>query len=476
MNLKDLIIGSLNYGVVRYFSSALGLLRAVIMAIYLGPELLGIYSIVILITEFLNYINLGVFFSMTRDIALSLEEKKPIMDIRNIMGSALSFSLMMCCVLLAGLFLIFFSTTFITESKVYDYLPYLFFLVLSCQFKHFTQRYLQVFDHFLLLGFLELLAQIINTVLVFFFIQQYLIEAILISIIASNLILAIIGLSLKAEINFKLDQKIVKNLIITGIPILIYNIFTFIVASADRAMIAFYYKQEIALGYFQLAFSLALGIFVGFRALSFIIQPRIFRRFRNQTTYQSIERQTHYLETILVFMSLVGILVLPFIIKIFISDYEISIRIMQFLLVAFTINGLSYFHSSYLIANKRENVLIPPLILALVVAVLGNIAATENGYGLYGIAFSKVLAFGIYGLVIQLILSKEFSRPYLKDYFLTYYRSILLFLPLSYFIYKEISIFYAFIFYIILYRSSLIEVYQNIFIKYSNYLSKSEIR
>jgi len=477
--LKNLILQSISYSVIRYFSAALAMIKTLIIAKYLGPEILGLYAIVIVLTEYLNYINLGVFFSMTRDVALDIEEGEPQKKIFNTMGTSLSFSLITCSFFLLICLGMFLNPHLFSEITIFPYLPHLFFLVLSYQLKHFVIRYLQVFDHFLFLGALELAAQIVNTLIVFIFIKKYSIDIVLISIIISNFVLVIAGFQKKSGFRLSFDYSLTKLLIYSGIPILLFNIFSLIISAIDRTMIAFFYKLDVSLGYYHLAYSLAFGLFIGFRSLSFLIQPRIFRRFKNREmhkiNYKTIQRQTLYLETLLVLLSLLGIYFIAHVIRYFLSEYEISIRIMQFLLIALTINGISFFHTSYLIANQKQKILIPCLFLSILVAVIANFYSVELGYGLYGIAFSKVLTFGFYGLLIQYFLSSEFNRYFIKDYFLTYYRAILLFLPISIIVYKQLNILLGFVLFFVIYLPSLIKLYRNIIVKYVNIILAREL-
>ena len=310
--LRKIIYASLGYASFRYLAMGPALFKTVIMAIYLGPELLGKYALVILITEYLNYINLGVFYSMSRNVAVALTQRKTDEKINRTFGNAIIFSFLTCLFLL---FLLVANTLFpslFLPEEIVRYFPHIFFLVVSYQLKHFVLRYLQLYEYFFLHGVLEFTAQCINLLLVFLFIQDYLIDAVLLSIIISNSVLALVGFMMTKNISFRFDFRIIKNLISSGSPILLYSVFTLLMTAIDRSMIAFYYKQETALGLYQLGLTLAVGLFTVFRSITFLFQPKWMGYYYqqgdgNKKYIQTLTKQTEFLELCLVALSLIGI-------------------------------------------------------------------------------------------------------------------------------------------------------------------------
>ena len=74
--MKEFIKVGIIYSFVKYLVMGLGVIKSFYIASSLGPTFLGSYAIVMLIVEYLNYSNLGVFASMNRDVAIYLEDEK----------------------------------------------------------------------------------------------------------------------------------------------------------------------------------------------------------------------------------------------------------------------------------------------------------------------------------------------------------------------------------------------------------------
>ena len=91
--MKEFIKIGVIYSLVKYFIMGLGVIKSFYVASALGPSILGSYAVVMLIVEYLNYSNLGVFASMNRDVAIHMEEQKKKEYVDNIVNVALSFTI-----------------------------------------------------------------------------------------------------------------------------------------------------------------------------------------------------------------------------------------------------------------------------------------------------------------------------------------------------------------------------------------------
>ena len=171
--LSKLIRIGFNYSALRYAVLVIALFKSLMIAEGLGPVILGSYSLLILVIEYLNYINLGVFNSMTRDVSVNFnKDQTTLLNQTEITGNALSFSLISLIILMIVMFVsYFYSFSFIPE-EIYQYYPLLFVLIFTYQLKQFILRYLRLNENYMLIGWAEFISQSINFAVVYLFIDD----------------------------------------------------------------------------------------------------------------------------------------------------------------------------------------------------------------------------------------------------------------------------------------------------------------
>ena len=477
--MKELLSIGVNYIIIRHAVLLLSFVKTILIAYFLGPENLGIYALIILIVEYLNYINLGVFDSMNRDVALYLREIKNRDRIKDTISNALGFSALSIIVL----FIFFSAYSILLPDTIFQidlskYLPVIFCLVLIYQLKQFIVRYLRLYEKYVLLGLLEFLTQLINLVCVILFVEEYQIDAVLYSILGSNIFLVFFGFLYTKNISIRFSLRRIYRLIITGSPILLYAIFLFLFLSIDRAMIGFFYSDIKAMGAYQLALSLASGLFTIFKAASFLFQPKLIRYLNEDINPQdsglsSVKTQTFYLEMILVILSSIGIILTPIAIGNFLSEFSLSIILTQFLIIAFAIYSISFLAMTYLSSNHLEMKTILPLVFALILSIVLNYTLVYLGYGLYGIAFSKILTFGIYGIFIFRLYLNNLGEPWMKNIVIIFGRLMIFMSLLCFLIYEKYQLYNILILFGVFYSFSLVRISKIAFPLISSYLKRS---
>lgn len=477
--IKSGLFAGLLYTAVKYVILVLAFIKTGLIAYHLGPILLGSYAIVILVIEYLNYSNLGVFFSMTKEVSLYLKNNNNEEKIYTVQGSALIFSFISVFILILIYILITYLGLLSVPLEVLKYSSLIFALVLMYQLKQFILRYLRLFEKYFLLGFIEFLAQALNLIGILLFIQEFKIEAVLLSILIPNILLIIIGFTQVKIKKLNINFDVVRDLVISGSPILFYNIFLLMLTSIDRLMIGFYYSDTAALGYYQLSLSLSLGLFTVFSSIAFLFQPKWIRFYssddqleieRNKT--DSLVKHTYFLESALVFLAFLGICFTPYFIEIFLPEYRTSIIISQYLLLSLVAFHITFFSVTYLIANHYQYQILPALIKAFLLTILLNYILVELGYGLYGIAFSKIIAFLVYGLLIYDFLFRQINASKLNNIKKIYSRILVFLIPTCILIYEQSSKGWILLILIIVYAKSLIKTYE--FLKESLMTSKDD--
>jgi O-antigen/teichoic acid export membrane protein len=266
------------------------------------------------------------------------------------------------------------------------------------QIKGFIFVHLRLFDEFTDIVKIELLSSIFVFIGVYFFVDKFKIDAILLVSIIGNLIIIIPALFRIKSLNFSIEYKLLRSLILLGLPLLLFNFLVLLTTSIDRLMISqLVSSNKAALGIFHFGYILSFGVMTAFNSIIYLLVPKVLKQFNShsQDTDLMME-QSKLVENGIVLIAILGITILPSFIHILMPQYVQSILVMQFLLLAYSVNGLSFLPGTYMIANNLQLKLLPAFLLSLSSAVLLNYLSIELGYGIYGVAISTIFTFGIY--------------------------------------------------------------------------------
>jgi len=454
--MKDFFKIGVIYSLAKYIAMGLGVIKSFFIAGALGPTFLGSYAVVILITEYLNYTNLGVFASMNRDVAIYLQDKDKEDYVKKVQNTALSFSIVpVTAILISFLILDFLEVSFLPPEMT-EYSMIILILVAIYQLKMFTLRYLRLYSKYYELTVLELSSQIINLTGVILFVDQYSIDAVLWSVIISNIFFVIASFFYVTSINFRLDYKLTKYLITSGFPMLLYGIILTLLSSADRIVLVASFENRISLGLYQFGFVGAQGLFMAFNSVTFLFYPRWLKYLHQGkesfiSKFEAIKDQTHIIELLLVCLSIFGIVLIPYFIDLFLPDYKTSILISQFLLLAYISNGLTFVTSTYLISNNHQIKIVPIVSFVVLIAFLMNYLFIWLGYGLYGIAFSTIIAFFVYAMLITRLTLKLLGALSWSNFF-DFFKRLFLLVPVSVFLlYEQYNVIWIILIFFIIY-------------------------
>tara|TARA_B110000014_G_C19639726_1_gene337237 strand:+ start:20 stop:454 length:435 start_codon:yes stop_codon:yes gene_type:complete len=129
---------------------------------------------------------------------------------------------------------------------------------------------------------------------------------------------------------------------------------------------------------------------------------------------------------------------------------------MQFLLLAYSVNGLSFLPGTHMIANNLQLKLLPAFLLSLFTAVLLNYLSIELGYGIYGIAIATIFTFGIYTFGLFLIYIRLMKINLFRGLFKIFWKLGVL-IPVSVILlYEGSNLLWIFLLYTLLYGKDFI--------------------
>ena len=162
--------------------------------------------------------------------------------------------------------------------KFYDYYLYLIVMVLIYQLKQFLNNYLRLYDKLYHLSVIDFIQQIIMLLIILFFVKEYSIYAVFAGVLISNIFYLAAGYCFVRGVRLTLDSDLTKYLLISGLPMMLYGLFTAITMSIDRIFIAAFFDSRTPLGYYQFGYNIAHGLFIAFNSITYLFYPKKARR------------------------------------------------------------------------------------------------------------------------------------------------------------------------------------------------------
>lgn len=446
------------YSLVKYSIMGIGVVKSFYIADFLGATLLGSYAVVMLIVEYLNYSNLGVFAAMNRDVAIFLEDNSKKNRVKDLLDVSLSFALFPILILGFIFFGLNHLNIYFLPEEFYKYSLMILALVAVYQYKIFLLRYLRLYGRYYVVASLEFSAQSISLIGIILFIEIYSIDAVLWSVLVSNIFFILCGFIFVRDYSFKIDFHLIKYMISVGSPMLLYSVILFVLSSADRIVITDSFENRSSLGLYQFGSIASQGLFIAFNSVTFLFYPRwikfLQKKDEEDDPYQSIKGQTEIFEFLLGFLTVSGIIFITPFINYFLPQYEVSILIAQLLMIANMFNGMTFINSTFLISNNYQMKLVPIIFITVAVAFMLNYSFIWLGYGLFGIAFSTILSFTLYSFSVCYLSLKYSDSLNLKNFFISFYR-LILFAPFAIFIlYENYNNLLILLCYVLIYFSS----------------------
>jgi O-antigen/teichoic acid export membrane protein len=306
---------------------------------------------------------------------------------------------------------------------------------------------------------------------IYFSINDFGIDGILLSTIFGNLIVMIFMISVFREFKFSITLDVIKPLVIAGIPMLFFNLLVTLMIGIDRIAVASVMNTSTnALGIYHFGYLFSMGIFTAFNAVAFLFIPKFFKQYHNEVEdrddVELIIKQTSLTEIIVTLLSVVGIFAVPLFITLFLPEYIASIKVTQLLLFSYIINATAFFASTHLLANDMQMRIMPLIMIVVFFSYFLNLYVLDLGLGLYGVALASSLAFGTYGLGVFCLYLQSEKKPLLTNIIRVYWRLALFFLVSVFVIWEDLPLYYLLVLFIIIYGLKI----RYFWINYSNLL------
>tara|TARA_B110000285_G_scaffold213018_1_gene257018 strand:- start:2700 stop:3944 length:1245 start_codon:yes stop_codon:yes gene_type:complete len=412
VNLKQQI---LSYSGVNIINASVPFLLLPILTNYLIPEDYGILSMVqLLMLLSFPFVVINSHGLLTMEYSNLSKEKYKVL-----VSTAILIPLF-GCVFLECIFFLF--RHYIVEYfQIPNYLLYLIPVFLLFQaIPLFVPIIFQAKKQPFNFGKFKISLTILNVLLSLLFVVllNYGWEGRLFGIVGSFMLFSIIGIIVLFRIDalsFSFDFESLKKILNFGLPLLPHAIAGILLASSSKFFLANMISNE-AVGIYTVAFQVATAVLLIMTSVNQAWAPNLYESLNSNPTEivkSGIVKQTYKLMLFMLAITLLFILFVPFVFKIFIHEsYHSGVLLSRIMSVGFLMNGLYFLVTNYILFTKKTKV------LSFITSIIAIIGAVINYYlilhfGTIGAAYSLIITFGLLFIVVFYYSNKLYRMPWL---------------------------------------------------------------
>ncbi len=344
------------YTFVRYVGLAVLFVKGILLATFLGPTLFGIWGFVTLLLQYLTYSNFGIQHTVT--VELSNKESIDTAENLQLTANALGFSVLLCFIIAAiGWFI---QANNISLFEKYDIAQYMFPASLIVGLGHIMALLISIsraYKAIYRIAVFQLIDAVMPLAVLLFVNKENAIIWLLISMITAQLIgllLFLVNAPWKLRIAFNIP--IVVNLLMVGLPLLVYNASFNMITMIGRTILAGFYSVE-AMGYYSLANSLTGAALLGLRSVSFILLPDIINRthsgLSNMQALKVADKSNNLFGTSAYLLAFGLIITLPYLLG-FAPAYQPAQQAIGALILAQAMLATSFGYNAAALARSRQ--------------------------------------------------------------------------------------------------------------------------
>ena len=171
-----------------------------------------------------------------------------------------------------------------------------------------------------------------------------------------------------------------------------------------------------AVGIYTVAFQVATAVLLIMTSVNQAWAPNLYEVLNSNPTEMiklGIVKQTYKLMLFMLAITLLFILFVPFVFKIFINEsYHSGVLLSRIISIGFLMNGLYFLVTNYILFTKNTKV------LSYITTIISIIGAVINYYlilefGIIGAAYSLILTFGLLFIIVFYYSHKLYRMPWL---------------------------------------------------------------
>ena len=368
---KKIVSSSLSFTLVKYLNLLIGFLRTTFVAITLTKNSMGELVIIYLIIEYMSYLfsfglpnSINLQISIDKNLFKKFDYKK--LRVKKYYSIFFLIVFFSSIILYLSLFLItnFFSD-YLKES-VNNHYNKIFIVIFLYAIKLFTNIHNRLWEKAKNIIFSDLIFSVSYFFGLFFLLESNLNDPIdlVLKVVIFSQILAILiaNVQITFEHLIKFDKEKLSILFPLGFLLMLQHMMELYFWGIDRLFISFYLNNE-DLASFHLAHTYARGLMLFFTAGTFLIYPRMLTTLSSLKTpnyeiKQIIDKAFSIAETILIFVFLITITIVPYFMNLIFIKYDNFFYIFVLIIFGLIIKSLTFFPVSFIVSRKKQKKLI----------------------------------------------------------------------------------------------------------------------
>lgn len=410
---KKTLSDSLKYSASGYFSYIFSFITGIVTRRVLGPALMGVFSELMLIFQYMKFYDFGILNSLDKEIPYwngrdETDKSKWIQD--------LGFSVNFYLSVIAGIALVLFSLFVVSTDVVFIMsLRLLAVLVVIQALASFYTVIIRTHHKFNILSIYVILVAVLELILIVFLGIRYNFYGVLAAYFLTTLggLFYLFQASAKRfHIYIRLPWKEIARLFRIGFPLFLSGLIFLLVRSIDRIMIIGFLGQ-IQLGYYSIATMMFAGIYQLPTLIYSVIFPRFYEAF-GRSDLKGV--RLHFEKPILIFAHLfpivIGatILILPFFVHYLLPDYQPGVAPANILLLGVFFISLINMPMYLLTALDKQHYIVIIGLIATFVIFTADYIFLKMGLGLTGVALGTCLGYFFYCTAIIACSCRNYTK------------------------------------------------------------------
>lgn len=342
----------------RYTSYGLNFLRGLLLAGFLGPELFGVWGFLMLMQQYLSFTSFGLQYSVTVELATRSTEAHGQAQRAKYIGSVLAMTVVIAAGL--GLLAVWFQASGSSLFEKYSFSQYVLVLSAIVSLQHFQQIFTniyRVYGKLARVALIEVFSAAVLLLVILVLRDEHLINSLLITMLASSFLsIGIFVIRAPFAISFDFDLGYWRQLLIIGLPLLVYNLSFNLIAMSSRTIVSVYYTPEV-MGYYSLANSITVATLLGLKAISWVTFPDILAKTHmgvaNSSAMRVVQRVNDLYGTS-VFIAVFSMILASPLLFYFLPQYQPAAGALSILLLSQAIWSLAFGYNCVIIARKKQ--------------------------------------------------------------------------------------------------------------------------
>lgn len=395
-SIKEKIIkDTAKYNLIQYGSQFFGFIGATAMRNFLGPYLIGIWSLLRVVIDYASYTDLGVGAAATYKIPF-FKGKKDKENETAVTDCAFSFIFLTSIISVATILIASFVLRNTYSPEIIAGLIVISIYMILERFYSYYVVTLRAQSNFSVINRSVIFDSVVNLVLIFLLVKKFQLNGLYVTVILMAVLNTLfIHRLARYRIAFIFTLKKIFSLIKFGFPLLLLGFLGTILRSIDRIMIAKMLGVTFV-GYYSIALMSKNYLEGMSNNFGIVTIPRIVEAYGKEEKVEHIKKFVTVSAEIIsyLFPFLLGLVffMIPLFVKVVMPKFIPGIVATQILLLDIFFRSCSPQASQFLVALGKQTKIIPISVITIILNIAFNYIFLKQGFGIEGVACGAALS------------------------------------------------------------------------------------